>query len=200
MKNFSKKKSWKNSKRNWKKSKAFLPLPILILFITILLSACGGQDARQGQEDFFIPPTLAPQSSPITRPTATEIATNTPEVPCTNGLSFIDDATVEDGTIFFAGEEIDKRWLVENTGTCNWAAGYTIQMTDGIPMGAETTQALFPARSGSEAELAIIFTAPNSPGTYRSAWQAYDPEGNAFGDPFFMEIQVQVPVETGGDS
>ena len=187
-------------KKNWQKPRTSLPLSSLIVLTTILLSACGGQDTRKGPEDIFIPPTLAPLSSPITRPTATEIATNTPEVPCTNGLSFIDDATVEDGTVFFAGEEIDKRWLVENTGTCNWAAGYTIQMTDGVPMGAETTQALFPARSGSEAELAIIFTAPNSPGSYRTAWQAHDPEDNPFGDPFFMEIQVQVPVDTGGDS
>ena len=197
MKNFLKRKS---SKKNWLKPDPSFALSTLLLLTFILLSGCGGQDARQGQEDFFIPPTLAPQSSPITRPTATEIATNTPEIPCTNGLSFIDDATVEDGTVFFAGEEIDKRWLVLNSGTCNWGAGYTIQMTDGIPMSAETTQALFPARSGSETELAIIFIAPNSPGSYRSAWQAYDPEGNAFGDPFFMEIQVQVPVEPSEDS
>ncbi len=30
----------------------------------------------------------------------------------------------------------------------------------------------------------IIFTAPADPGTYRSAWQAYNPKGEPFGEAF----------------
>jgi hypothetical protein len=52
-------------------------------------------------------------------------------------------------------------------------------------------QALYPARSGTQVELRIVFTAPNEPGIYRSAWQAHDPEGQPFGDQFFIEIVVE---------
>jgi hypothetical protein len=38
--------------------------------------------------------------------------------------------------------------------------------------------------------LRITFTTPNSAGAYTSEWQAYDPQGFAFGDSFFMKIVV----------
>jgi len=60
-------------------------------------------------------------------------------------------------------------------------------------MGADSEQALFPARSGNQAEVQIQFTAPQEPGLYRSAWQAADPEGKFFGDPVFIEINVLNP-------
>jgi len=37
----------------------------------------------------------------------------------------------------------------------------------------------------------MIFTAPEEPGAYRSAWQAQDIEGNLFGDPIYIDIIVQ---------
>ena len=38
--------------------------------------------------------------------------------------------------------------------------------------------------------LRIVFIAPLEAGTYRSAWQAYNPQGVAFGDPFYIEFAV----------
>jgi len=38
-------------------------------------------------------------------------------------------------------------------------------------------------------------TAPPEPGTYTTAWQAIDPNGDPFGDAVFMEIVVQVEVQ-----
>lgn len=57
-------------------------------------------------------------------------------------------------------------------------------------MGTPPEKALIPARSGNQAEIRIIFTAPTEPGSYRSAWQAQDPQGDLFGDPIFIEIVV----------
>jgi hypothetical protein len=57
-------------------------------------------------------------------------------------------------------------------------------------MGAASPQPLFPARAGAEAELRILFTAPDTPGIYRSAWQPVSPEGAFFGDSVFIEIVV----------
>jgi hypothetical protein len=86
---------------------------------------------------------------------------------------------------------LDKRWLVQNSGTCNWEASYAVKLVAGPDLGASLEQSLFPARSGTEAVIRLIFTAPEEPGTYRSAWQAFGPGGEAFGDPFFIEIVVE---------
>jgi hypothetical protein len=103
----------------------------------------------------------------------------------------LEDLTVPDGSLVTPGSTLDKRWRVENSGTCNWDEKYRLKLVSGLEMGAQTEQALYPARSGTQAVLRIIFTAPEEPGPYRSAWQAYDPHGEPFGDPIFIEVIVQ---------
>jgi hypothetical protein len=95
--------------------------------------------------------------------------------------------------VVLSGTALDKRWQVRNSGTCNWDLGYRVKLIAGPAMAAPIEQTLYPARSGSEATLRILYTAPTEPGTYRSAWQAYDPQGEPFGDPFFIEVIVIQP-------
>lgn len=130
-----------------------------------------------------IPATQASTPKPVDFPTATPA--------CTNNLSFIADLSIPDGTVVTPGETIDKRWQVKNSGTCNWDQSYHFRLTAGPDLGAANEQALFPARSGIEFPLRILFSAPQEPGTYRSAWQAIDPQGQSFGDPVFIEVVVQ---------
>lgn len=103
--------------------------------------------------------------------------------------------TIPDGTVVPPGASIDKQWLVQNNGTCNWDSRYRLKFVGGLEMGAVTEQALFPARAGSQATLRILFTAPSEPGTYTTAWQPIGPNGEPFGDPVFMEINVQVEAQ-----
>lgn len=110
-------------------------------------------------------------------------------------MAFVEDVTIPDGTVVTPGASIDKKWLVQNNGTCNWDSRYRLKFAGGLEMGAETEQALFPARAGSQATLRIAFTAPSEPGIYTTAWQAFNPDGEPFGDPVFMEINVQVEAE-----
>jgi Ig-like domain from next to BRCA1 gene len=167
---------------------------ILIFCSFALMSACAG---RSVSPTFYIPPTGAPQAAPISiaatesvTQSPTDIPPPTPTPPCSPGLAFLEDLTIPDGTEAAPGESLDKRWRVENSGTCNWDQGYSLTLIGGQEMGAPTEQALFPARSGTEAVIRMIFTAPVEPGAYTSAWQARDPAGNLFGDPFFIEIVV----------
>lgn len=138
------------------------------------------------QPPVFILPTLAPTATPVPQiqPTAEQ-----PEN-CTNNLTFISDLNYPDGTHVNPGAEIQKKWQVKNSGTCNWNSQYSLRLTGGDALGASEVQALIPARGGSEAILQINFTAPLQPGNYSSSWSAYDPEGNPFGDPVFIEIKV----------
>lgn len=118
----------------------------------------------------------------------TPVPTSTPV--CTNILSYLEDLTIKDGTQVPPNSTIDKRWLVENTGSCNWDSRYRLRLIEGDALGAAADQALYPARAGSRFALRIVFTAPSEPGTYSTTWQAIAPDGTPFGDTFYMEIVV----------
>lgn len=175
-------------RKNWS-SKPSSTNSILVLFvIASLLSACGEQAARPTPA-YFIAPTLSGQPTVISlvSPTPPPV---TPTPQCTYGLSFLEDVTVPDGTKFAPGASIEKIWRVSNDGTCNWDSRARIRYIDGDQLGAGEEQALFPARAGTEAEIQIIFTAPDQPGTYASRWQAYTPLGEPFGELIFILIEV----------
>lgn len=171
---------------------------ILFILFSLLLTACGvRKDGSVLDEDIFRPPTMAPTSLPeqgLGLPEESESAPEelqpSPTPICTKGLGFIADLTIPDGTLVEPRETLDKRWEVQNSGTCNWDNRYKISLIAGPGMGVPVQQALVPALAGTQTIIRMIFIAPEEPGNYRSAWQAYDPDGNAFGDPFFIDIVV----------
>ncbi len=177
------------------KHRLFLNRCLILLSSFFLVVACSPQPTPTP----FRPPTLIPppQITPTFTPlpiTPTIAITITPTVdagPCTNELTFLDDLTVEDGTTFAPGASIDKQWLVQNDGTCDWDATYKLKWVSGFTLGVGEEQPLFPARAGVQVTLRIVFTAPTEPGTYQTIWQAADPNGNLFGETVYMEIVVQ---------
>jgi hypothetical protein len=141
--------------------------------------------------DSIIPdPTSSPGSSAESLP---EEATSgpTPTVQCKDSLTYLSDLTIPDGTIVSPESTLDKRWEVENSGNCNWGENYRVRLIAGTDLSVQQEQALYPARSSNRAVIRIVFKAPGEPGTYRSAWQAYNPQGEPFGDPFFIDIVVE---------
>jgi hypothetical protein len=165
---------------------AFLGLGLLI---GLLAAGCrtGLVNSTPFPEVHFVPPTLDPgQADPA--PLSTLPPTR--QANCLNQLKFRDDLTVPDGTQVRPGQKITKRWLISNQGSCNWDQSYSLQLISGLALGAETRQGLYPVRQNSEAVLEIVFSAPDNPGRYNTWWQAYDPYGNRFGDPVYMEISV----------
>jgi len=91
------------------------------------------------------------------------------------------------------GSTIDKQWIVENSGTCHWNSEYRLKHIGGATLDAPEEVALYPARAGTQATIEILFTAPFTDGEYESAWQAFDPQGVAFGDPIFIRIITVAP-------
>jgi len=176
----------------------------------LVLTAC----APQTGPALYIPPTrvettptaainivfATPTSVEIAMPTATitpkpspttELPTATPPPPCSDSLRYVADLTYPDGTLVSPGQTIQKQWQVENNGSCDWESGYRLKLVGGYPLGVFNEPALYPARAGTQTILEINFTAPLEPGLYRTAWQAFDPAGNPFGDTVYMEIVVQ---------
>jgi hypothetical protein len=172
----------------------FIPgvLSWVVLFVGFLLSACGGNGTSLPPVQINLTDT---PSFAISIPTETPIPTYfvpfIPTATCISGLTFINDVTIPDFSIIAAGTSLDKQWLVQNSGSCNWDSHYRVRLIAGDGLGASPEQALFPARSGTQATLRMVFTAPMVPGQYLSEWQAFDPQGVPFGDTFFIKIIVQ---------
>jgi hypothetical protein len=165
-----------------KKPGAILWIGVLFL-VGSLLVACNTQESLPTPTSaVYRPPTQALIESPTavtddSEGLQSEDLRPTPEPACTNALWFFGDLTIPDGTVVFPGQRLDKRWLVKNAGTCNWDHRYKVRLEAGPNLGVPAQQALFPARGGVELTIRMNFIAPEDPGTYRSAWQAYDPEG-----------------------
>jgi hypothetical protein len=85
---------------------------------------------------------------------------------------------------------LDKQWQVQNTGTCDWDNHYRLRLVSGMDMGIQE-QALYPARTGTQAVLQMTLNAPLDAGRYSSTWQAVAPDGNFFGDVLTIIIIVQ---------
>jgi hypothetical protein len=125
-------------------------------------------------------------------PTITAFPTVNPQ-DCSNDLSFLSDVTVPDNSFIPYGASVDKQWLVENNGTCDWDSSYRLKHLGGAELGAPEEVMLYPARAGTQATIQILFTAPFTDGVYESAWQANDAGGNPFGDPIYIRITVAAP-------
>jgi len=174
---------------------------LLAVTLTLLFaSACSSASTATP----FLPPTLqAPLIEPtlIINPTKAIIvvqSTPLPTIPatvaaeeCFNNLTFVEDITIPDNSFITFGASIDKQWLVENSGTCDWNSEYRLKHIGGAVLDAPEEIALYPARAGTRATIQILFTAPFTDGVYESAWQAYDPAGIAFGDPIYVRVVIQ---------
>jgi hypothetical protein len=176
----------------------FRPHLFAFLLILIFTQGCASQPTdtpfrppTQPQPTQILPTAAATSITDILTPLPTSTITSTPtEGPCSNNLKFVQDVTIPDGTTVSVGATIDKQWLVDNSGTCNWDSTYRLKWIGGDPLGANQEQILYPARAGTQATIRIAFTAPATDGTYESAWQAYGPDGIAFGDLIFVKIVV----------
>ena len=185
---------------NKKAAHGCLLLALLLLFVVGCTPNRKTSGLPQQTTPYFRPPTppgseTQPPKTPANPPTASAAANlpgeATQTLTCRDSLSFLSDITIPDGTEVDAEATLDKRWEVENNGNCNWQENYRIRLIAGPDLGAQTEQALYPARSGSRAVLRVVFKAPTEPGTYKSAWQAINPQGDPFGDPFYIEIVVK---------
>lgn len=162
-----------------------------VLFLPVgLTSACSGFRINEFSsfEEVYLPP------SPIPSAVSSPVMFEKPIIPtptCTNSLRFLADQTIPDGTEVEPGAILDKVWEVENNGTCNYDDRYRLKLIGGFELGARPEQALYPARSGTRFQIYIRFIAPSESGLVRSAWQAFDPQGNPFGDPIYLEVVVK---------
>lgn len=169
---------------------------ISFLFL-LILSGCIISHERVAPDSAQMPTFIAPTIMPtVLLPTPTStlppvIKPSSSTSKCTNVLTYISDLSISDGTVVPPGATIDKRWTVENSGSCNWTNDYKIKLISGDTLGASEEQTLIPIKSNSQGEIRMVFVAPETPQKYIGVWQAYTPDGQPFGDAFYINIVVK---------
>ena len=114
-------------------------------------------------QPYFVPPTLSPTQIPTPTPTTAPEEVAAQGESCADLLSFSTDLTIPDDTPVDPGSTLDKRWEVDNSGSCNWSQGYELRLISGDAMGAEPIQALPPARSGTSTTIRDSIYCPEIP-------------------------------------
>lgn len=169
---------------------------LFIVFIlgSVYLLACGSRSD----------PTPSAVWTPLPSAVGTPLPTVTPQVlistpiavssNCFNDAIFLEDLTIPDQTIVDPGASLDKRWSVQNSGTCDWGPGYRLQHVSNDAFGGTDDIALYPASAGSIAIWQVELNAPLNAGEHISIWQASSPEGDLFGEQVFLWVVVATPT------
>lgn len=164
-----------------------LPISIGLILLAVLLAGCSRPQQPQPL------PTIEAAGAEFTTATSarpTEDFQTRERQDCVDGASFLQDVSIPDGSQISPGGMVDKRWSVENSGSCDWGPDYRLVPQDPNPFVQDEAAALYPARSGTTAVWRVTFQAPQAAGEYLGAWQAVNPEGQAFGDQVFVLISV----------
>jgi len=167
----------------------------IILLTGIVLSACGGQAAQATETPTIAPATTAPPptntaieaTAPATDTGEAEATATLPPSPtptdfvpengadCVNQASFVSDVTIPDNTNLITGEAFTKTWRVQNTGTCIWWSGYTLQHYSENAMSAPASVPLPVTNPGETADISVDLVAPSVPGSYRGNFVIKNP-------------------------
>ena len=157
------------------------------MLVALALTGCGSQPPVEPPAYLAPAVTVAPSQ---TQPAVATVAAAPTDV-CVHAAIFIEDLTVPDGTRVAPGERLDKRWAVQNSGSCDWGPGYRLVQVDSGSLEGRQESALYPARAGENAVWQVELVAPQEPGEYLASWQAQAPNGEFFGEQVFVLIEVQ---------
>jgi len=125
-------------------------------------------------------------------PTSALLPQPTQAGPVCNDSVFISE-TVPDGTVFKPGEDFDKSWTIQNTGTCTWDEGYALiylgGTLDGYDIKIDKKEEFTPP--GSTQVFKVRLTASLEPREYSECWRMQDDRGYFFGTFVCVTIVVQ---------
>jgi Ig-like domain from next to BRCA1 gene len=153
--------------------------------------------------------TPAPTDTPIILVTFAEVTsspvvatstTGSSQVTSCYGLSYVKDVTIPDNTQLTPGQSFTKTWLVSNTGTCAWEAGFIFNVVSGEAMGGVSVTLNQQVEPGRQYEFSVPMVAPtNKTGELKGTWRLSDANGTFFGDGVYVLVDVggSTPTSTG---
>ncbi len=140
-------------------------------------------------------PTVASTAS--TPATAGPSPTGGPSpTPACLGLRYVRDVTIPDNTPMTPAQVFTKSWLVENSGTCPWQAGFQVVLIGGEAMGGSPFPVVQNTSPGGRIQISIKMVAPtNQTGIVQGTWKMADLTGKTFGD--YLSVVIVVGTGTG---
>ena len=169
-------------------------LALLLGGITLILVACGGEPSPTATLAWTPLPLASSAPIATAAATAAQVAPALNNSNCIDDAAFLEDLTIPDQTIVTGGENLDKRWAIQNSGSCDWGPDYRLTRVGIDSFGSVDEIALFPARAGSAAVWQLQLTAPVQPGEHISIWQARSPQGALFGEQVYLWVVVATPT------
>ena len=107
-------------------------------------------------------------------------------------MAFIDARSLPDGSEIATGQNFDKTWRLQNTGTCSWNTNYQVVFVDGDKLSAPSTKNLgLQVNPGETADFVVPMKAPDAAGTYKGYWKVKDDQGNYFVHNLWVEIKAK---------
>ncbi len=141
-------------------------------------------------------PGTAAAASATSATSAASATVSAPVTPTCNGLRFVRDVTIPDNTPMTPAQVFTKSWLVENSGTCAWQAGWQVVLIGGLAMGGSPFQLTQDVGPGGRIQVSIKMVAPtNQTGIVQGTWKLADASGTTFGD--YMSVVIVVGSGTG---
>jgi len=176
--------------------------------LVVMTDVAGTIQAEITQSALLTPSaTIAPPPTATPLPLPAQPLPSTPTIPANasgpapvlpaespDKALFIEDVTYPDGTTVWMGEKFTKTWIIENTGTTTWDTSYYLVYWDGEPiMCDEEDKFIFienPVEPNNQITLSVRITAPHTFGTHVNYYRMANGDGQTFGDPLFIEIEV----------
>lgn len=151
--------------------------------------------------------TSTPTATPSPTHTVTLAVTKTPGSPGAPGagvvpttscysMAFVSDVTIPDNTSMKPGQTFTKTWRVRNNGSCAWDSGFKFNFIGGEAMGGATLTLNKAVSPGTETDLSVAMTAPNTSGSHRGNWRMATAAGANFGDEVYVIITVSGSAAT----
>lgn len=110
---------------------------------------------------------------------------------CYDGMAFVDDLTIPDGTEMPPSTVFAKGWLIKNVGSCTWDETYSIDYAYGNShMEGKRTYVIGEVAPGDTYEMYVDMRTPTDPGEYASFWQLFSGVDIPFGETLWVAIEV----------
>jgi hypothetical protein len=107
------------------------------------------------------------------------------------GLTYVKDVTIPDNTEVTPGQSFTKTWLVTNSGTCAWEAGFVFNIVSGEALGGTAVTLNQTVEPGRQYEFSVPMVAPSDKtGELKGTWRLSDTNGNFFGDGVYVLVDV----------